>query len=171
MYKTQLQENMAALTAALFELYGSRWDFYQILGRLENLLAAANKTRSPELKKLDEDFVNGQKSGRESWFLSNKSLGTMLYVDLFADNLKGLASKIKYFKDLGINYVHLMPLFKTLKGDNDGGYAVSSYREVQKKLGSANDLRALASAFRKEGLQGRPKIPRLLLYLQEQGGR
>ena len=44
MYKTQLQENMAALTAALFELYGSRWDFYQILERLESVLAAAKKS-------------------------------------------------------------------------------------------------------------------------------
>ena len=152
MYKTQLQENMAALTAALFELYGDRWDFYQILGRLEKILAAADKARSPALKKMDEDFIKSQKSGGASWFLSNKSVGTMLYVDLFAGNLKALASKIKYFKDLGINYVHLMPLFKTLKGDNDGGYAVSSYREVQKKLGTMNDLRALASAFRKEGI-------------------
>ena len=152
MYKTQLQENMAALTAALFELYGDRWDFYQILGRLEKILAAADKARSPALKKTDEDFIKSQKNGGASWFLSNKSVGTMLYVDLFAGNLKTLASKIKYFKDLGINYVHLMPLFKTLKGDNDGGYAVSSYREVQKKLGTMDDLRDLASAFRKEGI-------------------
>lgn len=152
MYKTQLQTHMAALTQALFELYGDRWDFYSLLERLEKILAAADKARSPALKKLDEDFVKGQTAGRESWYLSNKSVGTMLYVDLFAGNLKALASKIKYFKEMGINYVHLMPLFKTLKGDNDGGYAVSSYREVQKKLGTMNDLRALASAFRKEGI-------------------
>ena len=152
MYKTQLQENMPALTAALFELYGSRWDFYLILERLEKILAAADKERSSVLKKLDDDFLSSQKKGGGVWFLSNKSLGTMLYVDLFSDNLKGLASKIKYFKELGINYVHLMPLFKTLKGDNDGGYAVSSYREVQKKLGSMADLKALAAAFRKEGI-------------------
>ena len=135
MYKTQLQTRMAALTQALFELYGDRWDFYSILEQLEKILAAADKARSPALKKLDEDFVKGQTAGREAWYLSNKSVGTMLYVDLFAGNLKALASKIKYFKEMGINYVHLMPLFKTLKGDNDGGYAVSSYREVQKKLG------------------------------------
>ena len=141
MYKTQLQENMPALTAALFELYGDRWDFYLILERLEKILAAAYKDPYPALK-----------DQREPWFLSNKSLGTMLYVDLFSDNLKGLASKIKYFKELGINYVHLMPLFKTLKGDNDGGYAVSSYRDVQKNLGTTADLKALVSAFRKEGI-------------------
>ncbi len=152
MYKTQLQENMAALTAALFELYGSRWDFYLILERLEKILASADKERSPALKKLDQSCLAAQEKNGQPWFLSNKTVGTMLYVDLFADNLKNLASKIKYFKEMGINYVHLMPLFKTLKGDNDGGYAVSSYREVQKRLGSMGDLKALAAAFRKEGI-------------------
>ncbi|MCR5046127.1 MAG: alpha-amylase family protein [Treponema sp.] len=152
MYKTQVENYMAALTGALFELYGDRWDFYQILGRLEEILSKSDKARSSSLKKLDEDFLKGQKSAKEPWYLSNKSVGTMLYVDLFADNLKNLASKISWFKEMGINYVHLMPLFKTLKGDNDGGYAVSSYREVQKKLGSMNDLKALADLFRKEGI-------------------
>ena len=80
MYKMQLQENMPALTAALFELYGDRWDFYLILERLEKILAAAYKDPYPALK-----------DQREPWFLSNKSLGTMLYVDLFSGNIKGLA--------------------------------------------------------------------------------
>ena len=35
----------------------------------------------------------------------------------------------------GVTYLHLMPLFKAPKGDNDGGYAVSSYREVESTFG------------------------------------
>ena len=44
------------------------------------------------------------------WFMSEKMVGMMLYVDLFADNLMGLVDKIDYLKELGITYVHLMPL-------------------------------------------------------------
>ncbi|HPX47787.1 MAG TPA: alpha-amylase family glycosyl hydrolase, partial [Treponemataceae bacterium] len=56
--------------------------------------------------------------------------GIMLYVDLFSGSLAALEEKIPYLQQLGITYVHLMPLFRTPEGDNDGGYAVSSYREV-----------------------------------------
>jgi amylosucrase len=76
----------------------------------------------------------------------------MLYVDLFAGDLKGLVQKIPYLKDLGINYVHLMPLFDCPKEENDGGYAISSYRKVQDKLGSMEDLKKLAGEFHKEGI-------------------
>ena len=57
-------------------------------------------------------------------------LGGVCYVDLFAENLEGVKSKIPYFKELGLTYLHLMPMFKAPEGENDGGYAVSSYREV-----------------------------------------
>ncbi len=152
MYKTQVEKHMASLTAALFELYGARWDFYLILERLEKILASADKERTPDLKKADENFLRAEKDGKTPWYLSNKCVGTMLYVDLFAGNLKNLAEKIEYFKDLGINYVHLMPLFKSPHGENDGGYAVSSYREVEKRLGTIKDLQTLAEKFRKNGI-------------------
>ena len=57
-------------------------------------------------------------------------LRVVCYVDLFADDLEGIRSRIPYFKELGITYLHLMPLFEAPEGENDGGYAVSSYREL-----------------------------------------
>ena len=45
-----------------------------------------------------------------------------------------------------------MPLFKCPEGNNDGGYAVSSYREVDEKLGTAQQLRKLAQEFREAGI-------------------
>jgi glycosidase len=41
-----------------------------------------------------------------------------------------LRERIPYLTELGITYLHLMPVFRSPDGDNDGGYAVSSYREV-----------------------------------------
>src|SRR5262249_2193953 len=79
-------------------------------------------------------------------------LGGVCYVDLFAGDLLKLEAKIPYFKELGLTYLHLMPLFKVPEGDSDGGYAVSDYREVHPPAGTMDDLRQLATACRHEGI-------------------
>ena len=66
------------------------------------------------------------------------------YVDLYAGNVQGVRDKIPYFKELGLTYLHLMPLFKTPEKDSDGGYAVSSYRDIDARVGTMQDLRLLA---------------------------
>jgi amylosucrase/maltose alpha-D-glucosyltransferase/alpha-amylase len=53
---------------------------------------------------------------------------------------------------MGITYLHLMPVFRVPEGDNDGGYAVSSYREVNPRLGTMEDLAALATELRHHGI-------------------
>jgi len=151
MYKEQLEQNMAELTARLYELYGSRWDFYKILGRLESIMKKAASERTGYLKQNDDEAINETTS--RPWYLQQETIGIMLYVDLFAGNLKGLVSKIPYLKDLGVNYVHLMPLFDCPDGENDGGYAISSYRRVQPKLGTIEDLRYVAEEFHKNGMR------------------
>ena len=132
MYQKQLERNMAELTSRLYELYGHRWDFYQILSRLEGIMKkAASQRKSGYLFDADEQAItcganNSERAANEPvpWYLSEKTVGMMLYVDLFAGNLSGLIEKIPYLKDLGVNYVHLMPLFDCPKGENDGGYAI-----------------------------------------------
>lgn len=153
MYKEQLVDNMAHLTGLLYTLYGDRWDFYDILGRLQKIMKDASEQRSASyLKDDDEEALECAKRNDRPWYLRQDSVGMMLYVDLFAGDLKGLVQKIPYLKDLGINYVHLMPLFDCPKEENDGGYAISSYRKVQDKLGSMEDLKKLAGEFHKEGI-------------------
>ena len=163
MYQKQLEQNMAALTARLYELYGSRWDFYQILERLEAIMKKASAQRQTGyLAQADEEAVVefSQENSLETdanaavpWYLNQKTIGMMLYVDLFAGNLRALIEKIPYLKDLGVNYVHLMPLFDCPKGENDGGYAISSYRKVQPRLGTIEDLKLVAEEFHKNGIR------------------
>lgn len=86
------------------------------------------------------------------WYRSNKLLGMMLYVDAFADNLRGVKAKLPYLKECGVNYLHLMPLLKTVKGRSDGGYAVADFREVQPELGSMGGLERLADACHAAGI-------------------
>ncbi len=73
-------------------------------------------------------------------------------MDLFAGTLKGIQEKVPYFKELGLTYLHLMPLFRCPEGENDGGYAISSYREVNPALGTMQELSNLAQLLRKEGI-------------------
>ena len=88
-------------------------------------------TGPPDCKALD-----AQREANPDWFQSQQMLGGVCYVDLFAGNLEGVRAQIPYFKELGLTYLHLMPLFACPEGDNDGGYAVSSYREVNPALGT-----------------------------------
>jgi len=121
-----------------------------MLYHLENLLksmAKASFERPADLRELDR-----QREQNPLWFQSNQMLGGVCYVDLFAGNLEGIRAKIPYFKELGLTYLHLMPLFKMPERENDGGYAVSSFREVHPPLGTMTELAQLSRDLRAEGI-------------------
>ena len=98
--------NFPTLFELLLRLYGDRYDFFY---HLERILAAAAEmwlARPAELKALD-----AAREADSRWFQSQQMLGGVCYVDLFAGNLAGIRAKIPYFKELGLTYLHLMPLF------------------------------------------------------------
>ncbi|NOT64677.1 MAG: amylosucrase [Methylotenera sp.] len=117
---------------------------------IQNLIAtmyASYNERPSALKALDQ-----KRAKNPTWFQSQKMVGGVCYVDLYAKNLSGIRAQIPYFKSLGLTYLHLMPLFKAPPLHNDGGYAVSSYREVNPQLGSMVDLNILADELREAGI-------------------
>lgn len=97
--------------------------------------------RKEELKTLDR-----KREKNPAWFQQNDMLGMMLYVDNFADNLKGVRERLDYLKECRVNYVHLMPLLESPKGRSDGGYAVADFRKVQPELGTMEDLKDVTAA-------------------------
>ena len=117
------------------KLYSEKSGFEDSFAELIGLIVDAYSDRDPRLKKRDQ--LKEQKNG---WFLSNELAGMSLYVDRFAGNLKGVAKKLDYFQELGINFLHLMPLFESPEEKSDGGYAVSNYRKVDKRFGTLKDL-------------------------------
>lgn len=146
-FNERVQKYFPALFNLYLGIYGTRYDFFFHLEDLLLSLARSWFARSHELRKLDQ--------AREKdplWFQSNQMLGGVCYVDLFANNIEGIQSKIPYFKGLGLTYLHLMPLFKAPAGENDGGYAVSSYREVHPPLGTMDQLASLAHELRNAGI-------------------
>lgn len=135
------------LFGLLFELYGTRYDFFYHLEQILVTTAEAFASRPEPLRREDRRRVNDP-----DWFQSERIVGGALYVDLFSGNLSRLADSIDYFQQLGLTYLHLMPLFAVRPGDNDGGYAISDYRAVDPRLGTIEDLRNLAQRLREAGI-------------------
>ncbi|HJZ49071.1 MAG TPA: alpha-amylase family protein, partial [Roseiflexaceae bacterium] len=146
-FETRLRREWERLFGLLIQLYGGNYDFFY---HLEQLLLAAGRSylaRPEWLKQLD-----ARREADPQWFQSQRMVGGVLYVDLFSGTLAGLRDRLPYFKALGLTYVHLMPLFEAPEGNSDGGYAVSSYRRVAARLGTIEDLAALAHKFQEHGI-------------------
>ena len=107
----------------------------------DNLLVSLIKTYQDRPSTFLKKDAAKEKKG--NWFLSNQITGMSLYVDRFAGSLKGLAEKLDYFEELGVNFLHLMPVFESPAGESDGGYAVSNFRKVDERFGTNDDLNTL----------------------------
>lgn len=135
------------LFGLLYRLYGKHYDFYYYLERILVTAVECWLQRPEELRDLD-----WRRENDIEWYLSERLAGGSLYVDLFAGDLNGVRERIPYLKDLGLTYLHLMPLFASRSGNSDGGYAINDYRTVEPKLGTMDDLRALATELRAVGI-------------------
>ncbi|MCB0061323.1 MAG: alpha-glucosidase C-terminal domain-containing protein [Caldilineaceae bacterium] len=146
-FDRRLTDHFEQLFRLLVGLYGNHYDFFYHLTQIVALAARSWLARSPELQALD-----AEREANPTWHQSQTMLGGVCYVDLFAGDLQKLREKIDYFQELGLTYLHLMPLFKAPEGDSDGGYAVSDYRAVDARLGTMEDLRQLATELRHAGI-------------------
>lgn len=146
-FKQRLESNFEQLFRLYHILYGKRYDMLYHFENLLKSMAQAAFQRPADLRQLDR-----QREQNPLWFQSNQVLGGVCYVDLFAGDLAGIRAKIPYFKELGLTYLHLMPLFKMPEKENDGGYAVSSFREVHPPLGTMAELAQLSRELRAENI-------------------
>ena len=119
--------------------------FNRLLETIENSFAL----RRTHLRQRDLDKL---KSEPEHWFLSNQLCGMSLYVDRFCGSLPALKTKLDYFEKLGVNFLHLMPVFESPEGASDGGYAVSNFRKADKRFGTLEDLQELEDEMRKRNM-------------------
>lgn len=143
----RLADKEPLLRARLTSLYGSRDDFLPWLGDLMEALGRLLAQRSDELLALD-----AQRAARPDWFLSQRMLGYCTYVQNFGGDLDGVAARIPHLRELGISYLHLLPFLRARAGENDGGFAVSSFDDVEPALGSNADLDALTTQLRAAGI-------------------
>lgn len=129
------------------EIYSSHPEvesqFFQLIGSL----IGGYQNREKILRQRDEE-----KAAKGIWFLSNELAGMSLYVDRFCGSLKNMPEKLTYLGDLGVNFLHLMPIFESPEGESDGGYAVSDFRKVDGRFGTLEDLIALRKIMHSEGM-------------------
>jgi len=148
LFLLRLQRHFQDLYDGLFTVYGQRNDFADFLERLV-LLMADQYVACPEMLKQHqvESMI------WPDWFQHESMIGYITYADRFADGLKGIESHIDYLSELGVTYLHLMPFLKPRAGENDGGYAVANYREVDPRIGDIAALESLTSRLREKGIR------------------
>ena len=146
-FEARLRRHWLTAFRLLHQLYGAHYDFFYHLEQLLISMAQAYLARPDALHVLD-----AQREAHPDWYQSEQMVGGVCYVDLFAGDLQGIRDKIPYFKELGLSYLHLMPLFKAPEKDSDGGYAISDFRQVNPALGTMDELRALADELRANGI-------------------
>src|SRR3954454_12868033 len=124
-------------------LYGNGDDasVADLLDRALRIVLAAAAGRPQELRRLDR-----RREIDPGWFQPPRMQGYVCYVDRFCGTLEQLPGRLDYLGELGTTYLHLMPLLKPREGENDGGYAVADYREVDPRLGTMADLERVAAA-------------------------
>lgn len=147
LFFTRFVANLSAIHDLYMELYWHHKKGKEDFEKLMHVIATAYLERGVSLKQRDADKLE-----KGNWFLSNEIAGMSLYVDRFCGNLSNLANKLDYFERLGVNFLHLMPVFQSPAGESDGGYAVSDFRKVDERFGTLDDLKNLQQKMGEAGM-------------------
>ena len=131
----------------LHKLYGHREDFAIWMQRLCATMGQLYAARPAGLRRLD-----AERAAQPDWFGSQAALGYCAYVDRFAGTLAGIKERIPHLRDMGVTYLHLLPFLRMREGENDGGFAVANFEEIEPRLGHMSDLRALTAELRAAGI-------------------
>ncbi|MDX1694681.1 MAG: alpha-amylase family protein [Ketobacteraceae bacterium] len=143
-FYSRLGANFYAIYSLYERLYGNRSDFYPQLKNLVEVMARSYIARPQELK-----YTDREREADHNWFLHQQWVGMALYANGFADDLQGLDNHINYFSELGVNLVHILPIWSCPEGKSDGGYAVKDFRKVDSRVGSNEDLQHIIDSLHK----------------------
>src|ERR687898_3025560 len=145
-FLTRLERFFTELRDPLVALYGDDPRFREQFVALLDAMAATARDRDPELRRLDHE-----REITPDWLQREQAVGYVCYVDRLAGTLAGVRERLPYLRELGVTYLHLMPLLHARPEPNDGGYAVVDYGAVEPALGTMDDLRALAGDLHERG--------------------
>jgi amylosucrase len=146
-FEARLYAIFPGIYSRFLKLYANQTNVEEHLQRLLLILLKSYLQRPTSLKKLDEE-----RETNTGWFRSEKLTGMQLYVDRFNKDLKHFPEKLDYLEELGINYIHMMPVLKSPLLKNDGGYAVSDYRTIDPKFGTNTDFKNVVKALKKKDM-------------------
>jgi amylosucrase len=146
-FLTRLEQLSADILEPLSQVYGAVTDAGKFATELvlDALHAAAE--RPAALRLLDR-----RREIDPAWFQRSRMIGYVCYTDRFAGTLAGVRQHLDYLAELGVTYLHLMPLLRSRDGENDGGYAVADYDATDPRIGTMTDLQALAGDLHERGM-------------------
>ena len=147
LFALRLRRSEADLWGPFDRLYGDRPDHAGARAALLAALQEGHEGRAPDLRRLDLE-----RDLEPDWFLRPQMAGYATYVDRFAGTLAAVPDRLDHLRDLGVSYLHLLPLLKPRPGESDGGYSVMDYRAVNPRLGTMADLEAVTAACRARGM-------------------
>src|SRR6185503_975703 len=146
-FATRFERFFTELRDPLVALYGDDPRFAAQWHALLEAIARTAAGRAGTLRALDHE-----REITPDWLQREQAVGYVTYVDRFAGTLAGVREKLPYLQELGVSYLHLMPLLHARPEPNDGGYAVVDYGAVEPRLGTMDDLGALARDLHAAGM-------------------
>jgi amylosucrase len=147
LFYTRFLANASNILSLYNSLYENHPGGKETFDRLVQTIVKNYKGRRSVLRERDN-----HKSEKDHWFLSNDLAGMSLYVDRFCGDLASLTTKLEYLKKLGINFLHLMPIFESPENESDGGYAVSNFRKIDERFGTLYDLHLVQELMRRNDM-------------------
>ncbi|MDO6685866.1 MULTISPECIES: alpha-amylase family glycosyl hydrolase [unclassified Agarivorans] len=141
---SQLVEHIGRLEYALSTVYPKEGLAHQIIESAFKLVVQATETRLPFFRDVDN-----QRGAEHDWLSTSSRVGACLYVDKFAGNFSGLKARLSYLRDMGINYLYLLPPFEAHPGKNDGGFAIKDYEQIAAHLGGNSQFNEFVSLLKK----------------------
>lgn len=140
-FKNRLEENLPRLKEIYDRLYNNKLYWKRLIDLMERYV----NNRPFHLIELDEKHPN--------WYIQQDVVGMTLYINLFADQIKNIKDKIPYLIELGITFIHFMPLLECREGKNDGGYAVKNYQAIDPSLGTMDEFEELLEILRQNNIR------------------
>src|SRR3954447_6857140 len=146
-FSTRFERFFGDLHGPLTAVYGADDRFPAAWDALLEAMAAAAYARPAHVRRLDHE-----REITPDWLHREQAVGYVAYANRFGGTLRGVRERLDYLRELGVGYLHLMPLLRARPAPNDGGYAVADYGAVEPALGTMDDLRALAADLRGAGM-------------------
>jgi amylosucrase len=146
-FMARLDTLSADIAEPLRRLYGDVTDASELITSLVLDALGAAAARPPVLRLLDR-----RREIDPAWFQRSRMIGYVCYADRFAGSLRQIAPHLDYLVELGVSYLHLMPLLRPREGESDGGYAVADYAQVDPRIGTMADLQDLAGDLHERGM-------------------
>ena len=137
---TELRDPLAAV-------YGGDERFPTAWEALLDLVAATAAARDDELRALDHE-----REITPDWLQREQAIGYVAYADRFGGTLEGVRERLPYLRELGISYLHLMPLLRAVRRPTTAATPSPTTAAVEPALGTMDDLRALAAELRASGM-------------------